>query len=90
MPVEIWSRFMRTAHQGVAVVELPGLARGGLFSGLMPSFDPPSPVTAHNTTARNMPAQSTPSQTMPTHTNQRPQADSGLDGWLVDRLFGRR
>ncbi|MFL6936825.1 MAG: transglycosylase domain-containing protein, partial [Xanthobacteraceae bacterium] len=28
LPVEIWSRFMKAAHQGIAVAELPGL-RGG-------------------------------------------------------------
>ncbi len=26
LPVEIWTKFMRTAHQGVAVAGLPGLA----------------------------------------------------------------
>ncbi len=34
LPVEIWSRFMRDAHQGVPVAELPGASGGGLFSGL--------------------------------------------------------
>ncbi len=29
LPVEIWSRFMRTAHQGVAPVSLPGVGNGG-------------------------------------------------------------
>jgi len=36
LPVEIWSRFMRGAHQGVPVAALPGAA-GGLFSGLASS-----------------------------------------------------
>ena len=30
LPVEVWTRFMRTAHQGVAVAALPG--GGGFFS----------------------------------------------------------
>ncbi len=34
LPVEIWSRFMRAAHQGVPVEGLPGDSGGGLFSGL--------------------------------------------------------
>ena len=34
LPVEIWSRFMRGAHQGVPVASLPGSSSGGLFSGL--------------------------------------------------------
>ena len=34
LPVEIWSRFMRDAHQGVPVASLPGASGGGLFTGL--------------------------------------------------------
>ena len=35
LPVEIWSRFMRSAHQGVPVAALPGGGNGGGFlSGL--------------------------------------------------------
>ena len=29
MPVEIWARFMRTAHQGVTVAALPGQSGSG-------------------------------------------------------------
>jgi penicillin-binding protein 1A len=32
LPVEIWSRFMRTAHAGVTPTVLPGLAEGGWFN----------------------------------------------------------
>jgi penicillin-binding protein 1A len=39
LPVEIWSRFMRTAHQGFAPAALPGLNEGGWFT-------PPAPVQA--------------------------------------------
>src|SRR5207244_12163071 len=28
LPVDIWSRFMRSAHQGVAIASLPGLPGG--------------------------------------------------------------
>ncbi len=42
LPVEIWSRFMRTAHAGVAPASLPGLADGGWFN-LGP---PPAAVSA--------------------------------------------
>src|SRR5437588_11708488 len=34
LPVEVWTRFMRAAHQGVPVASLPGLQPGGLFSNL--------------------------------------------------------
>src|SRR6201985_2804155 len=33
LPVEIWSRVMRTAHQGVPVASLPGTTGGSMFSG---------------------------------------------------------
>src|ERR1700712_4941518 len=32
LPVEVWTRFMKTAHQGVPVAALPGAQSGGLFS----------------------------------------------------------
>ncbi len=32
LPVEIWSRFMKAAHQGVAPSALPGLGGGGWLS----------------------------------------------------------
>jgi penicillin-binding protein 1A len=48
LPVEIWSRFMKTAHQGVPVANLPGLSDEQPFAGL-PSlrqiFAPPAPAT---------------------------------------------
>jgi penicillin-binding protein 1A len=34
LPVEVWTRFMRTAHQGVAVAGLPNSQRGGFLSNL--------------------------------------------------------
>ncbi len=43
LPVEIWSRFMKTAHQGVAPSALPGLASGGWLNAAAPQ---PSPGTA--------------------------------------------
>ncbi len=38
LPVDIWSRFMRTAHQGLAPSALPGLASGGWLN-----TSPPQP-----------------------------------------------
>src|SRR6202040_2297427 len=35
LPVEVWTRFMRAAHQGVAAVPLPGSQQGGVFSGFV-------------------------------------------------------
>ena len=35
LPVEVWTRFMRTAHQGVPVAGLPNSQRGGFLSNLL-------------------------------------------------------
>ncbi len=53
LPVEVWTRFMRAAHQGVPVAGLPNSQRGGLLSTLFqtasqdsapPSQPAPAPV----------------------------------------------
>ena len=75
---------MRAAHQGVAVASLPGLQAGGFFSNFVqaasqastPPVNPPTPASAAGRPA-------------PTRTSVRPEAGAGLDGWLMDRLFGR-
>jgi penicillin-binding protein 1A len=82
LPVDIWSRFMRAAHQGVAVAALPGLAGNASFASAMPNAAPPSQASAAND-----------GQLGPQASGQavRPQPiDRGLDGWFLDRLFGRR
>jgi len=84
MPVEIWSRFMRTAHQGVPVASLPGggtTRSGGLFSGLFGGNDAAAPRPA--ATVGTAPVQSASSA---------PPARDGasLDGYLLQNLFGRR
>jgi penicillin-binding protein 1A len=83
LPVEVWTRFMRAAHQGVPVASLPGSQAGGLFSNLVQAASQASlPVnTPSPASAAGRPA--------PTRTSVRPEAASGLDGWLMDRLFGR-
>ena len=78
LPVELWSRFMRAAHQGVPVAALPGEQPGGLMSGLSGGnarpresdrLTPPAPIQS----ARNTP----------------PPRSRGLDDLLLDNLFGR-
>ena len=83
LPVEVWTRFMRAAHQGVPVAALPGLQAGGFFSNFVQAASHPSaPVNAPlPPSGAGRPA--------PTRTSVRPQAAAGLDGWLMDRLFGR-
>jgi penicillin-binding protein 1A len=84
LPVEAWSRFMKVAHQGVQVADLPGLARG---SGGWFAPAPAAPVISD----RLSPADRlVPAPVAAAGGNVRPQADHGLDGWFLDRLFGRR
>jgi penicillin-binding protein 1A len=83
LPVEIWSRLMKAGHQGVAVAALPGLAGGTPWaSALMPGTVPlpPVPVAGQGGAQSGVPTG-----------GPRPQPiDSGIDGWFLDRLFGRR
>ena len=71
LPVEIWSRVMKVAHQGVPVAGLPGVA-----AGTSPvSAIPPAAIIPPATVGRDPPV---------------PQShQDGLDGWFIDRLFGR-
>ena len=82
LPVEIWSGLMKSAHQGVPVAALPGLAGGpSLASAFPPPFipTPPAPTTP---TAPPAPVGGP---------SVRPQPiDRGLDGWFIDKIFGRR
>ncbi|HXN70541.1 MAG TPA: penicillin-binding transpeptidase domain-containing protein, partial [Bradyrhizobium sp.] len=81
LPVEVWTRFMRAAHQGVPVAALPNSQAGGLLSNLMQAASQvtaPSPIPS-----------GTANRPTPTRTSARPEAAAGLDGWLMDRLFGR-
>jgi penicillin-binding protein 1A len=84
LPVEVWTRFMRAAHQGVPVAALPNSQAGGLFSNLV--------QTASQVSAPSAPtaaAQAASAAARPTRTSVRPDTTAGLDGWLMDRLFGR-
>jgi penicillin-binding protein 1A len=72
LPVEVWSRFMKVAHAGIAPAPLPGLTDGSWFNAA-----PPAPVVPP-IAANNGPQ------------NNQQNSGSGLDFWLLDKLFGRR
>jgi penicillin-binding protein 1A len=77
LPVEIWSRFMRVAHQGVAIAALPGLAPS--FASALPG-PALTPASMDSQLSAQIGGQAV-----------RPQPiDRTLDGWFLDRLFGRR
>ena len=79
LPVEVWTRFMRTAHQGIAIAALPG--GGGFFPGFA-NAQPAQPQQASPAPAG--------ARTASASASQRPVAEGGMDGWLMDRLLGRR
>jgi hypothetical protein len=63
----------------MAVASLPGLAGNASFASALPNAAPPNPTSD--------------GQLGPQASGQavRPQPiDRGLDGWFLDRLFGRR
>ena len=76
IPVEIWSKFMKAAHQGVPVVGLPGTTGAPLTASLTPfggsRMAPPAPMSNSQGPVRAA------------------SADGGIDNWLINRLFGRR
>jgi penicillin-binding protein 1A len=75
LPVEIWSRVMRGTHQGVPVASLPGASTDNLFSGLFGSGSRPIPPAPIQPVAAS---------------NSATTGSGGLDGWLLNNLFGRR
>ncbi|MGA7809140.1 PBP1A family penicillin-binding protein [Bradyrhizobium sp.] len=78
LPVEVWTRFMRAAHQGVAVASLPNSQMvGPTLAQMAAQITAPTPSGPPANGGR--PA--------PTRAAVRP--DAGLDGWLINRLFGR-
>jgi penicillin-binding protein 1A len=87
LPVEIWSRFMRSAHQGVPVAALPGTGGSsghnflfGLFGGTRASLPAASTVGAAPMPPADIGAKAAPAR----------GESGGLDGWLLNNLFGRR
>lgn len=91
LPVEVWTRFMRTAHDGVPVAALPNSQAIWGPSNLVQISSQVSPPTQAAAAPGPAPApvgnggyRAPP----PTRANVRPEAAAGLDGWLMDRLFG--
>ena len=84
LPVEVWTRFMRSAHQGVPVAYLPNAPAPS--GGLTTLTQIASQITGP---AQPAPVQAGPGR-QPSRGQVRPEPSAGLDGWLMDRLFGGR
>jgi penicillin-binding protein 1A len=100
LPVEVWTRFMRTAHQGVPVAVLPSSQRGGALSNLFqtaaqdnapppPTQSAPAPVPLASPSGGSYRPPPTRASAPPPNPSARPEPAAGLDGWLIDRVFGR-
>jgi penicillin-binding protein 1A len=76
LPVEVWTRFMRAAHQGVPVATLPNTQSAPSIVQIVSQITSPTPAA----NSGRMP---------PTRAVVRPEPAAGLDGWLMERLFGR-
>src|SRR5262245_17349823 len=99
LPTEIWSRVMKVAHQGVPVAVLPGTGSGpavlssGPLAAIFPQASAPPPASA----PVFVPPAGVPPPVPPAPIGGRPApapqpqpSSNGIDGWLIDRLFGRR
>ncbi len=74
LPVEVWSRFMKTAHQGVPVADLPGRRASLVAAAVPPAGNAPRPPGVLPDDPRPPPA----------------DRGGGIDNWLIDTLFGKR
>jgi penicillin-binding protein 1A len=80
LPLEAWSQFMTGAHQGVPVAALPGGGGGGgILAGVFGSAQTP-PVTDGAAPVPPGEINGAPA---------RPSGTASLDGWLLNKLFGR-
>jgi penicillin-binding protein 1A len=82
LPVEIWTRFMRVAHQGIPAAPLPASQAPGLLANIAQAIQP-------SNVSVNPPSATLAGRVAPTRASVRPDAANGLDGWLINRLFGR-
>lgn len=84
LPVEIWSRYMKTAHQGVPVADLPGGLRTAGFGGI--GYSPPGGLFA--------PPEGGPDDRPPAVVGQMPappqqqEEPMTLDRWFVQTFLG--
>ena len=88
LPVEIWSRFMRPAHQGVPMVDLPSGDSGGFFADLFggrqqAAAQSPRPAVTVGSAAVQPANQ-------PASRDQSARDGASLDGYLLQNLFSRR
>ena len=86
LPVAAWSRFMKVAHQGVAVAGLPGYPAAA--PPVPPRFARSAPLAAPGPRAAAFPPTAPPREVTG---SVRPEPiQQGVDGMFLDRLFPPR
>ena len=91
LPAEVWTRFMKAAHQGTTPQALSTSWGGGWLANAG-STAPPGAGSADqgSLTPPASVGGGGGGRPVPTQVAQRPAAGGGMDGWLLDRLFGKR
>ena len=96
LPVEVWTRFMRTAHQGVPVAGLPNSQRGGFMSNLFqtasqvsaaPASQPGADPAGRRHIGRR---RREPRRRHPIHRRARKRPRDWMAGWWTGCSGGRR
>jgi penicillin-binding protein 1A len=105
LPVEAWSRFMKAAHQGMPVVDLPGASaplpftQPAMSSSAHALRAPPASLPSGYARSAPIPPAPIPSAPVPpaaipsvapSAAARPPRQEAGVDGWLLDRLWSRR
>ena len=99
LPVEVWTRFMRTAHQGVAVAGLPNSQRGGFLSNLFqtasqvgaaPSQPAPVPLAPAPRAVRIGLRRRVPLRRPPIHRRAPKRRRDWMAGWWIGCSDGRQ
>jgi penicillin-binding protein 1A len=88
LPVEVWSRYMKAAHQGMPVTDLPGT--GAASPGLLAAG---IAALTGSQAAQPIAASSTPASggALPSRGRDAARPEEGtIDGWLMNRLFPGR
>jgi penicillin-binding protein 1A len=101
LPVDVWSRFMKAAHQGAPVAQLPGVAAVPSYPApaAIPPAQPNSPPS-YGAPANGAPAYDPPSRAggaprfappanIGAAPRRPPRQEAGADGSFLDRLFSR-
>jgi penicillin-binding protein 1A len=82
-PVDIWNRVMQAGHRGVPVASLPGVGRGPLLA--VRWFNPAQPPRDDEPISMDRP----PADVGTAPAAHAADAQSGIDGWLMGKIFGR-